>query len=149
MAGGGNSGPIHHARAVRSQYEYLFYVKHHGQGGPNDAQWLEEVTQDEEFHVFDEADRLELFDEGGNLYGLLLEGSGRLRVLGTWRQQLARFPAASAGQPWHGYPHWPIGEEGPANRRKQATPKSAMTRMVAAGLLTRSQATRLRGGKHV
>ena len=60
MSIGETSGPIHPVPTRRSEYRYLFYDKHHGRGGPDAAQWLPSLSQDEEFAVFDLADRDEL-----------------------------------------------------------------------------------------
>lgn len=100
----------------RSGFRYLFTAKHHG-GGPDDAaRWSPEINEDDEFRVFDDADAFEFTDDQGRLYGILRDEGG-LRDLGTWRQQIAEFPFAREGMPWHGYPLWPVSEMAPENRR--------------------------------
>ena len=58
----------------RHGYRYFLYDKHHGRGGPEASQWADDITEEEEFQVFDEGDWLELSDQNGNLYGLRLRG---------------------------------------------------------------------------
>ena len=70
MSIGETSGPIHSVPTRRSGYLYLFYDKHHGRGGPEAAQWLPSLSLDDEFDVFDVADRDDLSDERGWLYGM-------------------------------------------------------------------------------
>jgi hypothetical protein len=135
----------------RSGYRYRFTAKHHGGGSASDARWLPDLSEADEFAVFDDADELQLADEGGNLYGALRDGVTSLRYLGTWQQQLAEFPCASAGSPWHGYPAWPLNEEAASNRRgeKCRPPREVFDRMVATGLITAAMRKRLKGGNHV
>jgi hypothetical protein len=108
------------------------------------------VSEDEEFAVFDGADESELADEDGNLYGILREGGEGLRYLGTWQQQIAEFPFAREGNPWHGYPLWPLKGLGPENRRgeKFRPEKEVFTRMVQAGLITTRERRRLLKGEY-
>ena len=70
MSIGETSGPIHRVPTRRSGYLYLFYNKHHGRGGPEAAQWLPGLSRDDEFAVFDVADRDDLSDVRGWLYGM-------------------------------------------------------------------------------
>jgi hypothetical protein len=148
MASGGSDAE--HAQPThRSRYRYVFTAKHHG-GGPKDAaQWS--VSLDEEFCVFDRADLHELIDDRGWLYGVLPDGDGKLRELGTWKQQIAEFPAAADGQPWHGYPLWPLNDLGPENRRgeKLRPSKAVFLRMEHVGLISRRDRKRLFKGDHV
>jgi hypothetical protein len=87
---------IHPTQTRRSQYHYLFTSKHHGGGSAGDAQWAPDVTQSEEFSVFDDADFHEIFDDRSWLYGGLRSPTGELRDLGTWQQQIAEFPKTAA-----------------------------------------------------
>jgi hypothetical protein len=140
----------HPERTQRSQYRYLFTAKHHG-GGPRDAaRWSAQISDDDEFSVFDTADLHEVFDERGWLY-VLRGDDEKLRYLGTWSQQLAEFPAADEGQPWHGYPLWPLQELGPENRRgeKLRPSKEVFGRMEKVGLITGRERKRLYKGEHV
>src|SRR3974390_1372479 len=91
MSVGQEAGPLHPEVTRRSGYPYLFYVKQHGHGGPDDAQWSEDLTQEEEFAIFDLSDEHELSDEQGNLFGLRIDQDGELLFLGTWGQQVAKF----------------------------------------------------------
>jgi hypothetical protein len=116
MASGVETGPLHPVPTRRSGYRYFFYVKHHGRGGAGDAQWSDDLSPQEEFGVFDLADEHDLSDQQGNLFGLHIGRAGKILMLGTWKQQVAKFPRAHPGQPWHGYPLWPV-EDGPSQRR--------------------------------
>ena len=141
----------HTARTHRSEYRYIFTAKHHGGGASGDARWPEEVSHDEEFSVFDVADLFVTCDERGWLYGVLPDTEGELRDLGTWQQQMAEFPWADEGVPWHGYPIWAVNELAPPNRADQRMrpSKDVFRRMEQAGLITARQRKRLYKGDHV
>ena len=131
----------------RSGYRYLFTSKHHGGGSSTDSCWRSDVTHDEEFSVFDNADSFEIIDERGWLYGVL-SGDGELRDLGTWNQQIAEFPLTGAGVPWHGYPIWAVNHEAPGNRKgeKMRPSKQVFLRLEEVGLITARQRKRLLKG---
>ena len=132
---------------------YLFYEKHHGRGGPDAAQWLPEMTQEEEFAVFDAADFAEIHDgpEQPWFYGVRPRNArGKLQDLGTWGQQVAEFPFSRPGNPWHGYPLWALGEAAPENRQGERSrpPKDVFLRMEAAQMITRRERIKLFKGEH-
>ncbi len=97
MPKGQYPGPLHPRRTERSGYEYYFYDKHHKAGYSEDAQWLPEMTHDEEFAVFNLADSHELSNEKGDLYGLRLSAEGNVLILGTREAQVAEFPLSRKG----------------------------------------------------
>ena len=148
MATGADSGPIHSSATRRSEYRYLFSSKHHGHGGSDAAQWLPTLSPDAEFSVFDTADFHGVSDEGGSLYGVLIENR-EVSSLGTQDQQIAKFPSARPGEPWHGYPLWPLKQKSPPDRRgeKQRPPKDVFLKMVTTGLLPARDRKRLWKGK--
>ena len=150
MATGADSGPIHPSATRRSEYRYLFSSKHHGHGGSDAAQWLPTLSPDAEFSVFDTADFHGVSDEGGSLYGVLIDENRKISSLGTGYQQVAKFPSARLGEPWHGYPLWPLGEETPPNRRgeKHRPSKVVFLKMETAGLLSARDRKRLWKGDH-
>ena len=83
---------IHPNRTDLNQLSYCFTPKHHGGGSERDARWHPDLSRLEEFGVFNMADRHELRDEGGNLYGLLIRqmDHGReIRELGVWHEMIA------------------------------------------------------------
>lgn len=129
--------------------QYQFTPKHHG-AGPNAAQWLPSLTYAEEFAVFNVADRHELSDRREWLYGLQPLGDA-LQDLGTFEEQIAELPLAPAGQPWHGYPIWPLSKIAPAGRRgeKSRPGREVFDKMEKASLLTARQRKRLFKGEHV
>lgn len=134
--------PIHASRTRKSGYRYMFLAKHHGGGTSDDARWLPDLSRDQEFSVFDAADFHEVTDEAnGWLYGVLRDTDGDLVELGTWHQEMAEFPQAREGEPWHGYPIWAVNEEAPSNRASQKLrpAKAVFRRMEAAGLITSRQ----------
>jgi hypothetical protein len=140
----------HPQRSRNNQLRYQFTPKHHG--GPRSkgqAQWVLSLSFAEEFAVFDEADAFEILDGKGNMYGVLRSVHGELRDLGTWEEQMAKFPSTKSG-PWHGYPCWAINKSGPSNRRKQKMfpPKQVFTLLQAAGLISEEQRDRLKRGDH-
>ena len=134
----------------RSRYRYLFTSKHHGGGDQNAARWSLELSENEEFSVFDIADEHDLSDERHWLYGVFRKDNGELRDVGTVNQQMAAFPFTAEGQPWHGYPLWPIAEfaPGPLRGEKHRPPKEVFEKMVNVGLLTIRQKKRLWKGDH-
>jgi hypothetical protein len=150
MSTGESPGPIHPSPTRRSGYRYFFYDKHHGRGGPDAAQWLPALSHDEEFAVFDTADFHEILDAREWLYGIHRGPEGEVLMLGTWGQQLAEFPLARDGQPWHGYPLWPLKDAGPPNRRreKHRPSKDVFLKMETANLLTARDRKRLQKGNH-
>jgi hypothetical protein len=152
MSVGETSGPIHPIPTRRNGYRYQFYDKHHGRGASDAARWLPELSQDEEFAVFDVADWNEIADERGYLYGIRpRDAAGEFPDLGVWGEQVAEFPSARPNETWHGYPLWPLSEGGPANRKgEKARPsKAVFERMEAAGMLTRREKKRLYKGDHL
>lgn len=138
----------HAAVTTRSNFHYQFTPKHHGYD-PQAAQWLPSLTLDEEFEVFNNADVHRLSDERGYLYGVRRSGEV-LQDLGTWAQQIAEFPTASVGQPWHGYPIWSVNDLAPSNRRGESMRpgRDVFFRMEGAGLLTVRERKRLLKGDH-
>jgi len=140
---------LHNAVTQRRQLQYLFAAKHHG-ADRTAARWLPILTAAEEFSVFDGADLEDLSDGRGWLYGVLRNGLGNLLFLGTWNQQIAEFPSAREGFPWHGYPLYPLRGVGPENRRGERMRPSleVFGKMVESGVLTPRQKKRLARGKH-
>jgi hypothetical protein len=140
-----------HSRVTaRNELRYQFTPKHHG--GPRSkgqAQWIEALSFDEEFSVFETADAFAILDRKGNMYGILSDENGELRDLGTWEEQLAKFPVTRSG-PWHGYPCWAINKAGPSNRRKQKMlpPRQVFDLLQQADLITEEQRDRLKRGDH-
>jgi hypothetical protein len=138
----------HPVPTTRSQYRYLFTTKHHG-ADPRAAQWSTDLTEEEEFSVFDRADEHELSDERQWLYGVLGDAEGGLRDLGTWYQQVAAFPVANEGRPWHGYPVWAVlSPDAPEEARgdKFRPARQVFDRMLAVGLINSRQRKRLLKG---
>ena len=70
---------------------------------------------------------------------------------GYYHEQIAKFPFASEGSPWHGYPMRALGEGSPSNRRSQKNQpgKEVFDKMIVAGLITKRMRTRLMKGDHV
>ena len=126
---------------------YCFTSKHHGGGSSEDAQW--DIPPEVEFSVFDTADFLEVRESDEQYYGVL-SAWGELSDIGTWAQQVAEFPKASPGSPWHGYPIWAVNDVAPSNRSsaKFRPSKAIFLKMEAVGLITKQQRKRLLKGKH-
>jgi hypothetical protein len=143
---------VHGERTRRGGYQYQFTPKHHGGpgAGPDAAQWLTSLSLVEEFAIFNAADQHALSDEHGNLYGVERDGPDSLRHTGVWQEQVARFPVTRQGEVWHGYPVYPLVDEGPENRRGQkGRPDGAVfTKMVRAGIISPSQRKRLMKADH-
>ena len=115
---------------------------------PRAAQWVLDLSENEEFGIFDQADDLDLNDDQGNLYGIRLGPERQVLVLGTLRQQIAKF--TDSGPHWHGFPLGPLDTNlDPPHPPERALPKDALQKMVDAHLLTREERKRLLKGKHV
>jgi hypothetical protein len=147
MASGDDPCPEHPERTRRSGFRYCFYVAHHGRGTPDDSQWAEDVSRDEEFAIFDEADWHDFSDSKGHFYGLRRSAEGDLLELGTEGEQIAKFWNPNKNQPTHGFPSWPMNFDTPDNRKKTTPPKEAILKMEAAGLLFAEQRKKLLKGK--
>jgi hypothetical protein len=150
MANGQFPGRLHPRTTQRSNHQYFFYDKHHRADYSEDAQWLPDMTHDQEFAVFDLADFHDLSNAKGDLDGLRLSPERSVAYLGTRNEQVAEFPIAQSGHPWHGYPCWPITRLNRDKRElKYSAPKVALEKMKQAGLLTENQRKRLVRGKHL
>jgi hypothetical protein len=150
MPNGQFPGPLHLQTTRRNNHLYFFYDKHHKAGYSEDAQWLPDMTHDQEFAVFDLADFHDFSNEKGDLYGLHLSPERSIRYLGTRNEQVAEFPFPQRAHPWHGYPSWPITRlKRDKKELKYPAPKDALEKMKDAGLLTENQRKRLVRGKHL
>lgn len=94
--------------------------------------------------MFDNADTHELCDDDGNLYGVRQAAGDSLGYIGTRKEQVAEFPVAREGEPWHGYPVYPLTGMGERYRPH----RSVFDRMLAAGFISRSQRRRFLKGDH-
>jgi hypothetical protein len=148
MASGEDPCPPHPVLSTQGK-QYCFSQKHHGRGASGDARWIEDLDQEEEFSIFDFADRHDLLDAKGNLYGLRRSPEGRILDLGTRGEQVAKFWWAPEDQPWHGFPLWPLAVGGVENRRKQPAPREALHKMEEAGVLATTQRKRLQKGDRI
>ena len=139
-----------HVLTNRSQLRYCFYRAHHGRGTRDDSQWIEDLSEAEEFSVFDLADRHDIVDPKGHLYGVRV-GPDPLTILdlGTEGEQIAKFWKTPEGQPWHGFPLWPLGNDEPPNRKKTVAPKAALQRLEQVDLLLPDQRRRLQKGDRI
>jgi hypothetical protein len=106
------------------------------------------MTQEEEFVVFCLADYHNISNAKGDLYGVRLSPERKIISLGTREEQVAEFPLAPDGHPWHGYPVWPIMRLDGDKKRKYPAPKEALEKMKQAGLITEIQRKRLASGKY-
>lgn len=149
MASGVDPCPEHPKPTATRLLRYCFSAAHHGHGILDDSQWAGDLGRLEEFNIFALADRDDLSDFKGNLYGLRLGDAGAILQLGTRGEQVAKFWEAHQGQSWHGYPLWPLGTSGPENRRKHPAPRDALRKMEAVGLLTAAQRRRLQKGDRI
>lgn len=141
----------HDAETQRSHYRYQFTTKHHGgAGSAGEAQWQPSLELADEFAIFELADTHEIADLRGNLYGIHRLAGGALADVGTWQQQIAKFPVARPGEPWHGYPLFPIGKAGPEELRggRCEPEKSVFATLERTGLITKRQRKRLQKGDH-
>ena len=146
MAGGTEDCPEHKKRTRRRELRYCFSAKHHGRDSTDASQWADDLSRDEEFTIFEEADEHDLSDPNGHLYGLRRSPDGAILDLGTSEEQIAKFPRAREGQLWHGFPLWPLAEDGPENRKKQKAPRAALRKMKEKGLLSPQQLKKLLKG---
>lgn len=150
MSTGGEPDHLHPVRTRDGAgHQYFFYDKHHGRGGPEAAQWATDLSEAEEFSIFDRSDALDLSDHHGNLFGLRLAGGVPQQVLklGTLGEFVAKFPLAHPGQPWHGFPFSPVRPIGPLHPPDRTVPGDVLRTMEAKRLLSKAQRRRLQGGK--
>jgi len=149
-------GPIHHdekgepIRTRRSKYCYRFYIKHHD-GNSAVAQWLREISKEEEFAVFKQAVCHDLSaDSHSALYGLHRSSGGKILKLGTRDEQVAKF-LCEGGDVWHGYPCWPLLrlDDTGTKFKNRCPPKEVFRKMENAKLITERDRRRLEVGKHV
>ena len=133
---------LHPERTRRSNFEYLFTDKHHG-GDRNAARWSPELSEAQEFSVFDEADWHELSNSEGWLFGVLRLESD-LSVLGTKGELVAGFDPGNGQQPWHGYPVYPLK----SGDQKGRPEKVVFARMVQIGMITLREKKRLLKARH-
>lgn len=142
--------PEHPGCTGRRNLKYCFSRAHHGRGTTDDSQWKEDLSEFEEFSIFDLADHHDLSDPKGHLYGIR-PGPAPQTVLdlGTEGEQVAKFWKTREGQPWHGFPLWPLGNDAPDNRNRTPAPRAALRRMVEVGLLLPEQRKRLQKGDRI
>ena len=132
---------IHPERTRRRNLQYQFTPKHHG-GDRDAARWRPDLTDDEEFSVFDLGDYNDISDTSDYLFGILPGSDGDLRIIGYWNEQIGEFPFARANQPWHGYPCWPLlGDTAPTNRK--SPDKMVFQKLREKELITEQQRKRL------
>lgn len=138
-----------HDQRTRSErhLRYCFSIKHHG-GQKNAAQWVPDLSHEDEFAIFDDADFHELADDDGNLYGLRRDAELNLLPLGTFDEQITKFWWIDANTPWHGSPLWHLKGLGPGNRKTDPIPKEALEKMQMAGFIQAEHSRRLRKGKN-
>lgn len=150
MSDGFLGDPVHPVPTNRRRLTYKFTEKHHKPGKSNDAQWLDELSRDDEFQVFNRADEKDICNDKGDLFGMRLDTNGTVSILGSRKEQIAKFPFAREGETWHGYPLWPIAKVNfITNERRDPAPKEALMKMKDAGWITESGMKRLSKGKHV
>jgi hypothetical protein len=134
-----------------SGYRYQSTPKHHGADRAA-AQWLPNLTLEEEFAVFEFADEHNIGAANGYLYGVQPDADGGLRDLGTWTQQMAEFPPAKNPSPWHGYPIWAVNDENaPSNRASEEMrpPREVFRRLVELDFISLAKSRRLNKGNHI
>jgi hypothetical protein len=146
MASGEDPCPEHHEPTRSSGFRYCFSIAHHGRGVSDDSQWIVGLRQDEEFSIFDESDRLHFSDSKGHYFGLRRSPEGVILDLGTQGEQIAKFWNPVKNNPTHGFPLWPLGDEGPENRKQEPPPREALLLMEHERLLSKSQTKRLLKG---
>lgn len=138
----------------RAQWISLFLLRQAPRERPprRSSVWSPDVSNDEEFGIFDQADLHEFSDQKGNLYGISVgHGPNReVRYLGTLNQQIAKFPVAHVDAPWHGFPLGPLEKRLnlplPPDR---PLPNDALLKMVNAGFLDNRQRKRLLKGRNI
>ena len=147
MASGEDPCPMHPKPTRLSSFRYCFFTAHHGRGAPDDAQWVENLSLDDEFAIFDLSDWHKLSDEKGHYYGLRRSDDGMILTLGTDGEQIAKFWNPLNNNPTHGFPLLPVAADGPANRKQTVVPRIALLKMESVGLLEPTQRKRIQKGK--
>lgn len=126
------------------QRTYLFYSKHHKAGSNSEwRQWAKKLTDPEEFRVFDIGDFHQLdVTPGGGMYAVFPDANNNLRVIGEDGEQLAYFPQAADGSPWHGYP------VNLAEDNDYKVPRALWKKMFGLQLLDKTKIGRINKGHH-
>lgn len=144
-------------RTARRHLAYMLTAKHHDGKDRDAARWLPELTTAEEFLVFDLADYHEIADEDGNIYGVLrspptalddVSLPDKLRRIGTYGQQIAKFWAEGPEKPWHGFPLWSLDEAATRKLQKEGTPRAMIKLLEQKQLITKQHRRRLMRGDH-
>jgi hypothetical protein len=147
---GGEIVKKYSGRTSRSGYRYGFPSYHYGHGGNRKkGTWAADVTRDEEFQIFDAADRMALADQEGKLYGMRVRRNGVVLPLGTLGEQLARFEDSGPSQVWHGYPFYPLSEPSPSGPPRRAMPEEVLSRMEELGLIDAYERRRLKKRRQI
>jgi hypothetical protein len=138
----------------KNRNRYWFTAKHHALRDVSEhSQWSRDLSEDDEFSVFELADNNELADDSGDLYGVLLSGMHTLRTLGRIGEQIGFFWEPSPGSScWHGFPVYPLNENGlPEQQQKKRIwpPKSVIAKMNECGVITTSMRKRLNSKRFV
>jgi hypothetical protein len=147
----GNSRDVWPHSTARNKYRYYYHPKHHGGGGPTDSRWCPDVSQQEEFTIFELADTLDLSDERNNLFNVRKSDDGKIHELGVFHEQIARFWGPSGNDLWHGHPLWPVVTESAINRSGQEYRPSRVVfqKFVARGVLSERDSCRLNSGRNI
>lgn len=134
---------------ANGELRYKWTHKHHGGGKSDDSRWAEDLSIHEEFGVFDEAVGRAVAVKG-HFYGVMRQGK-RLRTLGTWDQQVAKFPRTLPPHPWHGYPVYPVVSSAPQCHQGDVNkPSNAVFELMAeSGMISETQKQRLKSGRHL
>lgn len=143
-----------HTRPTKKRKRYLFTIKHHALRDESEhAQWSRDLSEDEEFAVFELADDNDLADGDGDLYGVLLSGKRTLRSIGRLGEQLGFFWEPSPGSfEWHGHPLYPLNESGLSEGHQKNRiwpPKHVLSKMVECGIIAASMRKRLNSKRFV
>lgn len=150
MSDGFLGGPVHPVRTNRRGLSYKFTCKHHKKGESNDAQWLDGLSREDEFQVFNRADEKDISNDNGDLFGMHLDTYGTVLPLGSRKEKIAKFPFAREGETWHGYPLWPIAKQNTETiKSKVPVKKEVLMKMKEAGWITDRDRKRLSKGKDI
>jgi hypothetical protein len=139
---------VHPVKTLKG-HGYKFIDKHHYPPKEDHACWLNSISRETEFLLFQDAETGDYSDDRGNLYNVHKDGEEYIEI-GTRYELLAIFWNPHSAAEWHGHPRWPIKTREAFNRKNESyrPSKAVMQKMVEAGRISQRDGDRILRGNH-